>query len=120
MVKHHSNSTASPLVTVEKANCFNSFQTVKKTGRARAAESVFVKDVIVTHPETKVMLGWGDIKNSLFFVCHVTLSNWDTRLVSYGCYSKFSQTWWLKTFLFSFFFFLPLFWRPESKVISLG
>lgn len=48
-----------PLVTVGKAKCFNSFQTVKKTVRDGALKSAFVKDVIANPSRNKGGAGLG-------------------------------------------------------------
>lgn len=74
-VKHCSKiAQQAPLVTVGKAKCFNSFQTVKKTVRDGALKSAFVKDVIANPSRNKGGAGLGKHKKNLFFVHHVIFS----------------------------------------------
>ena len=74
-VKHCSKiAQQAPLVTVGKARCFNSFQTVKKTVRDGALKRAFVKDAIVNPSRNKGGAGLGGHKKNSFFVHHVILS----------------------------------------------
>ena len=74
-VKHCSKiAEQAPLVTVGKAKCFNSFQTVKKTVRDGALKSAFVKDFIVNPSRNTGAAGLGEHKKNPSFVHHVIFS----------------------------------------------